>query len=74
MAFVLNVRRQGTSLHICIKQEICKRLGLKHGDVVIAELTEVEKDALGKTLTAHYGDEIIPNSLIIKKDGIKLQF
>ena len=62
MAILLQVKKQGNSLHICIKQELCKSLNLKHGDTVIAELVEIEKDLFGHTFTAHYGKDIIPNS------------
>ena len=72
MAVILRVVKQGGSLYICVKQELCKKLNLKHGDFVAAELVELEKDAIGKTYTCRYGEEAEPNSLLIKKNDIKL--
>ena len=70
MAFLVKAKRIGTSLHLCLKKEICNKVpelrNLKHNDELVVEIIETSKDLLGHTETIWIGSEE-PNAIIIKK-------
>lgn len=70
MVFLVRAKRIGSSLHICLKKEICNKVpelrNLKHNDELAIEIIETSKDLLGHTETIWIGSEE-PNALIIKK-------
>lgn len=74
MAIILKVKRIGNSNFICLVKGICKKFDLKHGDILVLEEVEIEKDILSKTLTARYGEDIDANGLILKKNNEILKF
>ena len=71
MVHILKITRMGTSLHICMKKEICKKLGLKHGDTMLLEEVEIESNVLGNSLTARFGDDVNVNALMMRKNNVR---
>ena len=72
MATITQIKKHGNSHYIMIKRELCRKYNLKHNDFLLLEEVEIEKDAIGKTMTLRYGENAEVNAFIIKKNNLHL--
>lgn len=72
MAIIVKVKKIGGSIHLCLKQEMCRRIpelrNLKNNDELVVEVVETSKDLTSHTLTLWMGEDIAANALLIKRN------